>query len=66
MALLLLAIRLPGTVLAFLLLPDVCFEHVPFVPTPEGQYLVKDIVILFAAAAIGGTVLERSTPDRYH
>ncbi|MDH3600264.1 MAG: hypothetical protein OEU26_11560 [Candidatus Tectomicrobia bacterium] len=65
-ALFLLAIRLPGTLLAFVVLPEVCFLHVPFVPTPEGQYLVKDVVILFAAMAIGGSVREESTPHRYH
>jgi uncharacterized membrane protein YkgB len=66
MALFLLAIRLPGTLLAFVLLPEVCFLHVPFVPTPEGQYLVKDVVILFAAMAIGGSVREDSTSHQYH
>ena len=66
MALFLLAIRLPGTLLAFVLLPEVCFLQVPFVPTPEGQYLIKDVVILFAAIAIGGSVREESTPHRYH
>jgi len=66
MALFLLAIRLPGTLLAFVLLPEVCFLNVPFVPTPEGQYLVKDVVILFAAVAIGGSVREESTIHQYH
>jgi uncharacterized membrane protein YkgB len=66
MALLLLAIRLPGTLLAFVVLPEVCFLHVPLVPTPEGQYLVKDVVMLFAAVAIGGSVREESTPHLYH
>jgi hypothetical protein len=66
MALLLLAIRLPGTLLAFVMLPDVCFLSVPFVPTPEGQYLVKDAVILFAAVALGGSVREESTINQYH
>ncbi len=65
-ALFLLAIRLPGTLLAFVMLPDVCFLHIPFVPTPEGQYLVKDVVILFAAIAIGGSVREESTSHQYH
>jgi len=62
----LLAIRLPGTLLAFIMLPEVCFLHVPFVPTPEGQYLVKDVVILFAAIAIGGSVREENTSHQYH
>ncbi|PON16427.1 hypothetical protein C2W62_18605 [Candidatus Entotheonella serta] len=65
-ALFLLAIRLPGTLLAFILLPEVCFLPVPFVPTPEGQYLIKDMVMLFAAMAIGGSVREESTPYLYH
>lgn len=65
-ALLLLAVRVPGTILAFVLLPGVCFLSIPFIPTPEGQYLVKDLVIFFAAIAIGGSVHEESTTRRYH
>lgn len=65
-ALFLLLLRIPGTLLAFLLLPEVCFLRIPFVPTPEGQYLIKDLVIFFAAMAIGGTVHHESTPERYH
>jgi len=49
-------IRIPGTILAFFMHPEVCFVHVPFVPSPEGQYLIKDIVILFAGIAIAGTI----------
>lgn len=65
-ALFFLAIRLPGTLLAFVMLPEVCFMYVPYVPTPEGQYLVKDVVILFAAIAIGGSVREENTIHQYH
>lgn len=49
-------IRIPGTILAFFIHPEVCFVQIPFVPSPEGQYLIKDIVILFAGIAIAGTV----------
>ena len=56
LALLLLLVRLPGTFLALVLLPDVCFVHIPFAPTPEGQYLIKDMMLLSAAIVIGGTV----------
>lgn len=49
-------IRIPGTILAFFMLPDVCFVHIPFVPSPEGQYLIKDIIILIAGIEIAGTV----------
>lgn len=58
-------IRIPGTILAFFMHPDVCFVHIPFVPSPEGQYLIKDIVILFAGIAIAGTMYSKqnSTQD---
>ncbi|MEN8139707.1 MAG: hypothetical protein ABFR97_00610 [Thermodesulfobacteriota bacterium] len=49
-------IRIPGTILAFFVHPDICFVHFPYVPSPEGQYLLKDIIILFAGIAIAGTV----------
>ena len=57
-ALLLLAIRLPGTLLALWLRADVCFVELPWVPSPEGQYLVKDLLLFGAAMVIGGTVRE--------
>lgn len=65
-AIFLLFIRIPGTLLAFVLLPEVCFIELPFVPTPEGQYLIKDLVLFFAAMAIGGTIYHESPPERYH
>lgn len=52
LALALLLIRLPGTVLAFVLFPDVCFVNFPLAPTLEGQYLIKDLVLFFATLAI--------------
>ncbi|HMO83944.1 MAG TPA: hypothetical protein PKC18_03390 [Lacipirellulaceae bacterium] len=66
LALLLLLIRVPGTLLALVLLPEVCFLHVPLVPTPEGQFLLTDLVIIFAAIAIGGTVRQEDSPSRRH
>jgi hypothetical protein len=55
-ALVLLLLRIPGTLIAFLLQPDLTFVSFPFVPTPEGQYLIKDLVLFFAAMAIGGSI----------
>lgn len=49
-------VRIPGTILALIIHPKICFVHIPFVPSPEGQYLIKDIIILFAGIAIAGTV----------
>jgi len=54
-AVLLLIIRLPGVILAFVLKSEVCFIAFPFAPTPEGQYLIKDLAIFFAALAIVGS-----------
>ncbi len=65
-AILLLAIRLPGILLAFVLMPEICFADFPFAPTPEGQYLIKDLALFFAALAIAGFLEEESSPDHYH
>ena len=65
-ALLLLAIRLPGTALALILQADVCFTVFPIVPTPEGQYLIKDIALFTAAMVIGGTLLREHPEHVYH
>jgi uncharacterized membrane protein YkgB len=66
LALLLLIIRLPGIILAFILKTDVCFYEFPFAPTPEGQFLIKDLVIFVAALAIAGSLSKKHTPEQYH
>lgn len=62
LALLLLFLQMPGTFLPLLLLPEVAFERFPFVPTLEGQYIVKNLVLISAGLVIGGTV--RPASDR--
>lgn len=62
-SILLMAIRVPGTVLALILKADVCFHGAPWAPTPEGQYLIKDLMLLGAAMVIGGTVRHRHRPE---
>lgn len=57
-ALLLLALRLPGTLLALILKVDVCFVEFPWVPSVEGQYLIKDFLLFGAALVLGGTIRE--------
>jgi uncharacterized membrane protein YkgB len=67
-ALLLLVLRLPGILLAFILEPATCFVSFPFAPTPEGQYLIKDLTLFFAALAFAGFLGEesqRSGPARW-
>jgi hypothetical protein len=47
---------MPGTFLPLVLLPEVCFTLAPFGLTLEGQYIVKNLVIIGAALVIGSTV----------
>lgn len=59
MAILLLFLQMPGTFLPLILLPDVCFTHVPWAPTLEGQYIIKNLVLISAAIVVGGTVRQQ-------
>ena len=58
-AIALLALQMGGTFLPLVLLPHVAFQVVPFVPTIEGQYIIKNLIIISAALVVGGTVRER-------
>jgi len=55
-ALLLLFLQMPGTLLPLFILPEVCFTKIPFGLTIEGQYIIKNLVLVSAAIVIGGTV----------
>ncbi|MEM6785319.1 MAG: hypothetical protein AAF624_16480 [Bacteroidota bacterium] len=63
-ALFLLALQMPGTFLPLVLLPEVCFTAFPFGLTMEGQYIIKNLVIIAAALVVGSTVRARSTPEQ--
>ncbi|QSG14549.1 hypothetical protein [Halapricum desulfuricans] len=58
----LLFLQLPGTFLPLVLLPEVVYTTAPYALTVEGQYIVKNLVIIGAALAIGSTV--RSNAQR--
>jgi uncharacterized membrane protein YphA (DoxX/SURF4 family) len=60
-AIALLALQMAGTFLPLIMLPHVTFQagYVPYVPTIEGQYIIKNLIIIAAALVIGGTVRER-------
>ena len=53
LGLLLLALQMPGTFLPLVLLPEVCFQSNPFNLTLEGQYIVKNLVLIGAAMVVG-------------
>ena len=53
----LLALQMPGTFLPLILLPEVCFVNFPFDLTLEGQYIVKNLVLIGAAMVVGGRLV---------
>lgn len=55
-AIALLALQIVGTLMPLVLLPSVTFQTVPYAPTMEGQYIVKNVLIISAAIVVGGTV----------
>ncbi|MCH7946712.1 MAG: DoxX family protein [candidate division Zixibacteria bacterium] len=63
-AILLLFLQMPGTMLPLILLPDVCFTSFPFGLTLEGQYIIKNLILISAGLVIGGTVRLRN--DKSH
>lgn len=54
--LLLLWLQMLGTITPLFLFPEQAFLHVPYAPTLEGQYIIKNIVLISAGIVIGGTV----------
>lgn len=53
---LLLAAQMLGTVTPMFLFPHETFSAVPFAPTLEGQYIIKNIVLLSAGLVLGAVV----------
>jgi uncharacterized membrane protein YkgB len=58
--LILLAFQMPGTFLPLILLPEICFTVIPFGLTLEGQYIVKNLVIIGSAFVIGAGVRRKN------
>ena len=56
LAILLLFLQMPGTFLPLVIVPEACWTAFPFVLTLEGQYIVKNLVLIAAALVVGGTV----------
>lgn len=54
--LLLLFLQMPGTMLPLLFFPSETFSAFPLSPTLEGQYIIKNLVLVGAAIVIGATV----------
>ena len=62
MAIALLALQMVGTFLPLFILPGVTFQpgRIPYAPTMEGQYIVKNLLIISAALVVGSTVRRRT------
>lgn len=60
-AIALLLLQMIGTFLPLILLSHVTFQtgQIPYAPTLEGQYIIKNLLIISAALVVGGTVRER-------
>lgn len=54
--LLLLFVQMMGTITPLFLFPDEAFTRIPYAPTLEGQYIIKNIVLVSAGLVIGATV----------
>ncbi len=64
LTILLLFLQMPGTLSPIILRPDLVWAHFPYGLTLEGQYIVKNLVLISAALVIGATVRGgRLTPD---
>lgn len=65
-AIALLALQMGGTFLPLVMLPQVTFQagYAPLVPTLEGQYIIKNLIIISAALVIGGTVRQHDPMSR--
>lgn len=57
-AIALLAMQMAGTFMPLIILTEVTFQSggFPYAPTLEGQYIIKNLLIISAALVIGGTV----------
>lgn len=57
-AIALLATQMVGTLLPLFIFPEITFQEgrLPYAPTLEGQYIIKNLLIISAALVIGGTV----------
>ena len=60
----LLAVQMVGTLVPLILYPSETFSRFPYAPSLEGQYIIKNVVLIGAAMVVGSTVRGgRIVPD---
>lgn len=57
--LILLFLQMAGTFMPVFLFPAEVFTRFPYAPTLEGQYIIKNIVIISAAIVLGGRLAKK-------
>jgi len=57
--LLLLFLQMAGTFAPVFLFTNEVFTHIPYAPTLEGQYIIKNLVIISAGIVLGGALKNR-------
>ena len=58
-------LQMLGTFLTFIVLPNVTFRHGnPFLLTVEGEFVVKNLVLIASALVVGTTVRRDTAADR--
>ena len=62
LAIALMALQMFGTFMPLVILPGVTFQTggFPFVPTMEGQYIVKNLLIISSGLVVGGSLRGRN------
>ncbi len=62
----LLALQMAGTFMPLVTLPNVTFQdgRIPYGLTMEGQYIIKNLLIIAAALVVGGTVRRTNSDDQ--
>ena len=55
----LLFVQMLGTITPVFLFPREVFTHIPYAPTLEGQYIIKNLILISSALVIGSTVRNR-------
>lgn len=67
---LLLYMQMAGTIFPLFVFPDETFYQIPFIPTIEGQYIIKNIIILSAALVIlawdQGKIISKDRSQKTH
>ena len=63
LALILLFLQIPGTFLPLPICPEITFTDFPFVLSLEGQYIIKNLILIAAAISVGGTLHMRNNAE---